>query len=62
MIDKSFLHSLFSTYYGLGERKKQDRQVCLGCGLSRVLGKRGTNKLYCMKCRKKRRNIQCITI
>lgn len=48
--DRAFLLSLKAQ---IDNRVRQrPREICVKCGKPRVLGKRGTAKLYCKKCRK----------
>jgi len=49
--EKKFIHSLYERYYG-ENKVKQNRNLCIRCGLPRVLGKRGDGKGKCKKCRK----------
>jgi len=51
-----YLHMLYNKYY-VTRRKCKDREVCIRCGQTRVLGKRGKAKGLCKQCRKNEKSI-----
>lgn len=50
--DREFLHSLYLEGYGPQKVQQKEREVCIHCGLPRVLGQRGSARGKCKKCRK----------
>lgn len=51
---KRCLQEIYNKYYSNIEEQKPKKE-CLLCGRVRILGVRGDAKLYCKKCRKKRK-------